>query len=255
MLKRGLAVTAATAAAVLLVPAPGALADPPQALPANHTEAEGKWQPAFDYDKDGCYPTPAIGPDGTLNPGLNNSGALNGQCRDSWDLDNSNAYSRAHCDDASGWCAYLYDLYFEKDQAVPGWDCCGHRHDIEHVVVWVHDDQARYVATSEHGNYAVHPASDVAWEGTHAKVVYHKDGISTHCFRLARADEEPENHHGSWHYPALVGWDGFPDGIRDQLVAADFGAATLGISDETFASNLAKAKPDEVPDSALPAAP
>ncbi|MFO7191846.1 MAG: NPP1 family protein, partial [Thermocrispum agreste] len=185
-------------------------------------------------------------------PGLNNSGALNGQCRDSWDLDNSNAYARAHCD-SSGWCAYLYDLYFEKDQAVPGWDCCGHRHDIEHVVIWVFDDQARYVATSEHGKYAVHPASAVAWEGTHAKIVYHKDGLSTHCFRLARHDEEPENHSGRWHYPALVGWNGFPDGIRDKLVAADFGAATLGIADATFRDNLVKAKPAEVPDSALPA--
>src|SRR5690606_13213935 len=87
MVERGLAVAAATAAAVLLAPAAAALADPPQALPANHTEAEGKWQPAFDYDKDGCYPTPAIGPDGTLNAGLHNSGALNGQCRDSRDLD------------------------------------------------------------------------------------------------------------------------------------------------------------------------
>ncbi|MFO7193676.1 MAG: NPP1 family protein, partial [Thermocrispum agreste] len=71
MITRGLAVLVAATAALLVAPAPAALADPPPALPANHTPDEGKWQPAFDYDKDGCYPTPAIGPDGTLNPGLN----------------------------------------------------------------------------------------------------------------------------------------------------------------------------------------
>ncbi|MGH3433353.1 MAG: NPP1 family protein [Thermocrispum sp.] len=246
MIKRALAVAATAAFLLVALPALPAMADPPQALPTSHPAADGKWQPAFDYDTDGCYPTPAIGPDGTLNPGLNNSGSLNGQCRDSWDLDNTNSYSRSKCD-GSGWCAYLYDLYFEKDQAVPGWDCCGHRHDLEHVVVWVHNDQARYVATSEHGNYAVHAASDVAWEGTHPKIVYHKDGGSTHCFRLAGHDEQPENHQGTWQYPDLVGWDNFPAGIRDKLTSADFGSASLGIKDGAFEDNLNKAKPDEVP--------
>ncbi len=47
------------------------------------------FQPAHDYDTDGCY-TPAIGLDSTVNGGLNPSGALNGQCRDSWDLDSTN---------------------------------------------------------------------------------------------------------------------------------------------------------------------
>ena len=54
----------ALAGAVLITALfPGiALADPPQAIPANYEEADGKWQPAFDYDGDGCYPTPAISP-------------------------------------------------------------------------------------------------------------------------------------------------------------------------------------------------
>ena len=80
-----------------------AWADPPRALPAGYAAADGKWQPAFDYDGDGCYPTPAIGPDGTIAPGLNNSGALNGSCRDQSDLDNTNSYSRSKCN--NGWCA------------------------------------------------------------------------------------------------------------------------------------------------------
>ncbi|MCG8920021.1 NPP1 family protein [Actinokineospora sp. PR83] len=233
-------------AALLAVAVPGvAWADPPAALPSSVAEPDGKWQPAFDYDGDGCYPTPAIGPDGTPAPGLNNSGALNGNCRDQSDLDNTNSYARTKCN--NGWCAHLYDLYFEKDQAVPGIDCCGHRHDIEHVVVWVSGDQARYVSTSAHGNYSTRPSSEVAWEGTHAKVVYHKDGASTHCFRLAGRDEAPENHYGAWQYPDLVSWDNFPPGIRDRLVNADFGSASLGIKDGAFNDNLNKAKPGGIP--------
>jgi Necrosis inducing protein (NPP1) len=236
-------VVAATALLTVAVPA-AAWADPPQALPESYSATEGKWQPAFDYDGDGCYPTPAIGRDGTLNGGLNNSGALNGGCHDKSDLDNTNSYSRSKCN--NGWCAYLYDLYFEKDQAVAGVDCCGHRHDLEHVVVWVSNDQAQYVSVSRHGDYETYPRSDVAWEGTHAKVIYHKDGASTHCFRLAGMSEQPENDYGTWQYPDLVGWNNYPAGIRDRLVAADFGAASLAIKDSAFAGNLAKAKPSGI---------
>lgn len=236
----------AVTATLLTVLVPGiAFADPPRALPESHAEADGKWQPAFDYDGDGCYPTPAIGPDGTISPGLNNSGALNGSCHDQSDLDNTNSYSRSKCN--NGWCAYLYDLYFEKDQAVPGWDCCGHRHDLEHVVVWVQNDQAEYVSTSAHGNYSTYPRAQVGWEGTHPKVIYHKDGASTHCFRLASMTEQPENHYGTWQYPDLVSWDNFPAGIRDKLVNADFGSASLGIKDSAFAGNLSRAKPAGIP--------
>jgi hypothetical protein len=142
-------------------------------------------------------------------------------------LDNTNSYSRSKCD--NGWCAYLYDLYFEKDQAVAGLDCCGHRHDIEHVVVWVQNGQAEYVSTSAHGNFATYPRSEVGWEGTHAKVVYRKDGASTHCFRLASMTETPENHYGTWQYPDLVSWDDYPSGIRDESMGADFGSASFGI--------------------------
>jgi hypothetical protein len=242
----GRASFAVVTATLLTVLIPGvASADPPRALPASFAAADGKWQPAFDYDGDGCYPTPAIGPDGTIAPGLNNSGALNGNCHDQSDLDNTNSYSRSKCN--NGWCAYLYDLYFEKDQAVAGWDCCGHRHDLEHVVVWVQNDQAQYVSVSAHGNYSTYPSAQVGWEGTHAKVIYHKDGASTHCFRLAGMTEQPENHYRAWQYPDLVSWDNFPAGIRDRLVNANYGSASLAIKDGAFNDNLNKAKPAGIP--------
>ncbi|MEU2491289.1 NPP1 family protein [Streptomyces sp. NPDC007883] len=230
-------------AVALVVATPGsALAAPPTALPANANALERTYQPAYDYDTDGCYPTPAIGPDATVNGGLNPSGALNGQCRDAWDLDNTNGYARQKCN--NGWCAIIYGLYFEKDQAVAGSGLGGHRHDWEHVVVWVRNDQAQYVATSAHGTFDVHHRDRIRWDGTHPKIVYHKDGLSTHCFRPATSnDEPPENHHRTWQFPRLVGWDGYPVGIREKLSQADVGSAVFGLKDGNLDSHLEKAKP------------
>jgi hypothetical protein len=241
---RILFVAGATTALVLVV-AGVALAAPPTKLPANADAAERQWQPAYDYDTDGCYPTPAIGPDGTLNGGLKPTGALNGQCRDQIDLDNTNGYARAKCD--GGWCAYAYALYFEKDQVVANIQS-GHRHDWEHVVVWVQDGQAHFVATSAHGDFTVHPTDTVRWEGTHPKIVYHKDGVGSHAFRLANTNDEPaENHHHVWQYPTLVGWNGYPAGVRDKLSNADFGSANFDLKDSRFSAMLEEAKPAGIP--------
>lgn len=236
-------------ALALVVALPGtALAEPPSALPANADALEQTYQPAFDYDTDGCYPTAAIGPDGTLNGGLEPAGALDGECRDAGDLDNTNGYARSLCN--NGWCAIVYALYFEKDQALPGSGIGGHRHDWEHVVVWVPEGEsaAQYVATSNHGDFTVHGRDQIQWDGTHPKVVYHKDGIGTHCFRAATTgDEPPENHAGAWQFPDLVGWEGYPGDLRERLVQADFGSATFGLRDGSFASHLAEAMPAGIP--------
>ncbi len=234
----------ATVAATLFLPAAMAWAAPPQKLPGSAPAGDLMWQPALDYDTDGCYPTPAIGPDGTLNGGLKNSGSLRGDCRDASDLDNTNAYSRSKCN--NGWCAYMYALYFEKDQAVANVDCCGHRHDFEHLVVWVNSNQVQYVSRSAHGAYNTYDRSQVAFEGTHPKAVYHKDGSSTHHFRLAGFNEVAENHYGAWQYPTLVGWENFPAGVRNTLTQANFGKANLALKDGSFESDLAEAMPSGI---------
>jgi hypothetical protein len=41
----------------------------------------------------------------------------------------------------------------------------------------------------------------------------------------------------------LVGWNGYPAGLRDKLSQADFGSAHFGLRDDNFPSHLAKAKP------------
>jgi Necrosis inducing protein (NPP1) len=245
--KLSLAAIAGAGALAVAFPA-SALEGPPQALPGNASQQETDFQPAYDYDKDGCYATPAIGTDGTIAEGLKLGGDVNGHCRDDSDLGNVNTYSREKCN--NGWCGIVYASYFEKDQATSGPVSAGHTHDWEHIVVWVKDGKAEYVATSAHGGFTVHKAADLPWDGSHPKVVYHKDGGSTHAFRAAKndgGDEPPENHRGAWQRPALVGWDGYPEGLRDKLTAADFGDATLGIKDDTFAGHLEDAKPDDIP--------
>ncbi|MFF3460768.1 NPP1 family protein [Streptomyces sp. NPDC002730] len=243
---RRASLTLTSAFALLLAVPNTAFAVPPPALPANADTLERMFQPAYDYATDGCYSTPAIGPDGTVSPGLKPTGALNGNCRDASDLINTNGYSRAKCN--NGWCAIIYALYFEKDQAVPGISLGGHRHDWEHVVVWVQHNQAKYVATSAHGDFNVYPRNQIRWDNTHPKVVYHKDGVRTHCFRPANSnDEPPENHQHTWQFPKLVGWNGYPAGLRDKLSQADFGSAHFGLKEGDFISHLAEAKPAGIP--------
>ncbi|MFC0865640.1 NPP1 family protein [Sphaerimonospora cavernae] len=224
---------------------------PPTKLPQNASKAQLKFQPAMDYDTDGCYPSVAVGAYGDLNEGLKTSGALNGSCRDESDLENSNMYARSHCN-ANGWCAHMYTLYFQKDQTLPGGcldeDGCGHRHDWEQIVVWTKDDRAEYVSTSAHGKFSTKPASQVVFQDTHPKIVYHKDGASTHAFRFARASEAPENHWGKWHFPDLVSWNGYPSiRVRDIMAGHNWGHATFPFNDyvenpkNTFVGHLERA--------------
>lgn len=218
--------------------------EPPEFIPQNATVSDLRWQPALDFDQDGCYNVPAISSAGKIAEGLNNRGhGLASHCHDASDLDNNNVYSRQRCN--NDWCAYFYEYYFEKDVAVP-WFLfdTGHSHDWEHIVVWVQNNTARYVAASKHGKFEVRPASSVLWDGTHPKMIYHKESITTHAFRFARPkDDKIENHKGTWFRGALISYNGFPPGVRDKLFAHNFAHATIAFKDKWFASNLKNAMP------------
>ncbi|WQF83681.1 Putative necrosis inducing protein [Colletotrichum destructivum] len=205
-------------------------------------------QTAMDFDMDSCYNTPA------------------GGCRDGPDLGSSNVYSRARCN--NGWCAYMYGYYFEKDQMTV---CLGHMHDWEHVVVFVEGGAPRYVSVSAHGRYTMRPWGDVLVEGTHVKVVYHKDGPGTHAFRFAKAEDDArqENHLGkwfvcdpprssvvvsrrhldcriqlltAWQYGDLIGWNGFPSAaVREKMTGKSWGKAKIDFTDERFGDTLKSA--------------
>ncbi|KAH7109740.1 necrosis inducing protein-domain-containing protein, partial [Dactylonectria estremocensis] len=219
--------------------------DPPGMLDENTTPDQKKWQPAMDFDTDGCYNVPAIGKDGTVSPGLKAWMQYDfaKDCRDESDLDNNNVYVRTRCN--NGWCAFLYDYYFEKDVGSPGviGPAGGHTHDWEHIAVFVQNGEAKVVAVSKHGDYETRWATDLRWQDTHPKVVYNKDGGSTHAFRFANEEDDSiENHKGVWFFGALVDYYGMPIDIRDKLMSYDFGSASIGISDANFKSNLDKAR-------------
>ncbi|KAM5341981.1 hypothetical protein ACJ41O_015012 [Fusarium nematophilum] len=233
--------------------------DPPRMLDENATPDQIKWQPAMDFDTDSCYNVPAIDMDGNVCPGLKAwmQYEFAKDCRDESDLDNNNVYVRTRCN--NGWCAFLYDYYFEKDVGSPGviGDAGGHTHDWEHIAVFVKDGEgAKVVAVSQHGDYETRWADELRWhEDTHAKVVYHKDGGSTHCFRFAdEGDDNIENHKGVWFFGPLVDYYRMPIELRDKLMSYDFGSASIGIKDASFKSNLDKARDgsDDASDDRVP---
>jgi len=202
-------------------------------LPANANGEQIKWQPALDYDKDSCYNVAAIDGSGNLNEGFAVLTST-GKCRTADRLTQTNVYVRNKCN--HGWCAYVYDYYFEVDNP-------GHRHDWEHIVVFLQNRNIIFVATSAHGKYKQHGASELQFEGTHPKIVYHKDGGSTHAFRRAdsgKDSENPENHWGTWRYGNLLAWDRFPNNeLRNKLAGANFGKASMAIKDDgSFNWNL-----------------
>lgn len=217
---------------------------PPKALSEFATKDDLKWQPVLDYDKDSCYNVAVIDKDGNIAKGLSTDGTTNtDHCRDKSDMDNSNTYSRQRCN--SGWCVYVYDYYFEKDVALQHVKFgSGHQHDWEHVVVWVKNDEAKFVSASGHGDYDIQPASAVRWQGNHPKIVYHKSGPSTHAFRFAKKeDDKIENEKGVWWRSPLVSWLGLSEKNRKLMTDREYGKANFALKDSSFPGTIEKAIP------------
>ncbi|KXX81227.1 hypothetical protein MMYC01_201422 [Madurella mycetomatis] len=216
------------------------------ALPNRATSMEHQFQPVTDFDRDGCYYTSAIDPNGNTNPGL---GAVakcpQDDCRSLNRLQNNNVYSRMRCN--NGWCAIMYEYYFEKDQAICGSFLGGHRHDWENIVVFVQNNQVKRVSPSCHGNYDK-PSNSPHKQGERVKMVYHKDGAGTHCFRTANSgDDNIENHTGQWFIGSLVGWTGWPStGLRDKVMNTWSGGIGPKLDTE-FADCLRRAAGNSVP--------
>ncbi|KAK3937757.1 necrosis inducing protein-domain-containing protein [Diplogelasinospora grovesii] len=216
-------------------------------LPVNAMGIEHQFQPLMDFDRDGCYYTSAIDPNGNVNPGLGPVAKCPADdCRNKNRLENNNLYSRTRCN--NGWCAIMYEYYFEKDQTVCGSYGVGHRHDWENVVVFVQNNQLRRVAPSCHGKYD-HATNSFRADGNRAKVVYHQDGGGTHCIRMANAaDDNVENYTGAWFLGRLVGWNGWPSvDLRNRVMNNWSGGVGPKLPDSKFADNLRKAAGNSVP--------
>ncbi|KAG5945781.1 hypothetical protein E4U60_004874 [Claviceps pazoutovae] len=230
----------------------------PKALPQSTSSDAMHYQPVLDYSTHSCYNVPAIDAQGNVAAGLESSYQTNlsGGCRKKKHLYNQNVYVRSRCN--NGWCAYMYEHYFEKDvglQHVAGVGS-GHRHEWENAVVVVKNGEGfpRLVAASAHDGYIrrmprMH-VRRVRFQGAHVKLVYHKDGAGTHAFRFGKlSDENIKNDKHKWVRGALVDWNGFPTfELRDRMVRAFVNTGTEPkISDAHFAKYLEKAIGKRIP--------
>ncbi|KAG5919335.1 hypothetical protein E4U42_006547 [Claviceps africana] len=230
----------------------------PKAIQQRTSSDAMHYQPVLDYDRDSCYNVPAIDAEGNVSEGLKAAYTSNisGGCRDPKHLDNQNVYVRSRCN--GGWCAYMYEHYFQKDVGLEhvGGVASGHRHEWENVVVVVKDGTGfpALVAVSAHDGYIVQRPSNrtppkLRFQGmfspcAHPKVVYHKNGPGTHCFRFAKIEDEMiKNDKHYWIRGALIEWNKWPSfEVRDRMVRAFANTGTEPkISDAHFAKYLEKA--------------
>jgi hypothetical protein len=222
-----------------------------QALPANIDIRSN--HPVFDFDTDGCLPSAGISREGKQNGGLNPSGSIAGGCRAPAFLDSSNTLHRHACvqSGADTYCGHFYALYFLKDQisALGG----GHRHDWEHAAVWTKNGVVTHGGYSAHGKLINAAASSLPMESGHLKIVYHKDGVSTHALRFAGSGEVAENTYGRFVTPQIISWQTLKgDGVsnatmRERLNSFNYGSASIPMKDSNFLNNLNTYRPAGYP--------
>ncbi|KAF5684326.1 mosquitocidal toxin [Fusarium circinatum] len=219
-------------------------------LKASAGEDSLRYQPALDFDKDGCYNTAAIDRNGTVNKGLSTWGNTKVDCRHISRLDNANVYTRKRCN--NGWCAYMQvpTSYARKFRLTGS----SRRHSWEVVVVFVKYNIIRRVAISAHDGYHPHDGFDhrdkpLTQDG-HPLIVYHKKTLGAHALRFANDEDvkKPENHYGKWVMSDLVGWDGFPTPeYKQNLSTYKFARDEhFHLSDALFGQSLQKAAGKQV---------
>lgn len=218
------------------------------------------WYPVFDFDGDSCFPSAGFSRQGKMNHGLNPSGSVTGMCRDAKFMDTSNTYHRYACINArnSTYCGHSFALYFLKDQQTSHGG--GHRHDREHVILWIKDGGGPgYVSYSDGGE-------DMTMEGVnslfnsaneqngHRKFVYHKKGTGLHCFRPAKSYEVAENSCKAFVTPTIASWFTMAgDGLTNEQLRAKMNSedkiahSEFPHADSRFLSILNKHKPDAFP--------
>ncbi|NRB24146.1 NPP1 family protein [Shewanella sp.] len=241
--------------ALLIISSPSIADDFPK-LDEAYTGGTGSkdLRPVFDMDMDGCLPSAGISRDGIQNGGLNNSGAIDGDCRRDDFLNYSNTLHRYACiipSDGIEYCNHFYALYFKKDQASLGF---GHRHDWEYVSIWTKDGNETHGGYSAHGGHYLKEWSQVPKLNGRAKFVYHKDGLSTHAFRFAK-DDEPvaENPTGNWITPDITSWyEMYGDDVANKVMRAnlnsfDYGSANIPMKDSNYLGNINSTRPSGYP--------
>ncbi|KAF5704908.1 hypothetical protein FMUND_12322 [Fusarium mundagurra] len=212
-----------------------------QKLDANADEDSLRYQPALRFGKNTCYNTAAIDANGAVNTGLT-KGTPSSVCCDKCRLHNANVYTRKRCN--NGWCAYMYDYYFEVNKFAsdrkPEW---------QNVVVFVKNDTVQRVVVSpfrlayRQPEFLLHDSHPLI---VRQGICHRGEGLFRHGNK--KDVKKLEDDHGKWVISDLVGWDRFPTPeLRKKLSSHDFGNATFHLTDAQFAADLKKAAGDNVP--------
>ncbi|RLN44863.1 hypothetical protein BBJ29_009727 [Phytophthora kernoviae] len=204
-----------------------------QPEPVTISEKAGvKFKPQI-HITNGCHPYPAVNDAGETSGGLKTKGAPSAGCKGSgW---GSQVYGR------SGWkndvWAIMYSWYFPKDSPSTG---LGHRHDWEHVIVWIDNPDVENprilaVTPSAHSGYSTYrPPNADTLDGTSAKVNYESHWPVNHA--LDSTSEGGD-------FQDLIMWDQMTDNARRALNEVPWGDANVPMNDGNFGPKLDKAWP------------
>uniref|UniRef100_H3G5R1 Necrosis inducing-like protein NPP1 type n=1 Tax=Phytophthora ramorum TaxID=164328 RepID=H3G5R1_PHYRM len=202
-----------------------------QPEPITISEKSGvKFKPQI-HVTNGCHPYPAVNYKGETGGGLKTKGAPSAGCKGSgW---GSQVYGRAawHRD---VW-AIMYSWYFPKDSPSTG---LGHRHDWEHVIVWIDNPDVENpkilaVTPSAHSGYSkqVPPNADSV-DGTSAKVEYKSKWPINHALESTSQGGD---------FQDLIMWDQLSENARRALNSVPWGDANTPMNDGNFLPKLDKA--------------
>lgn len=185
------------------------------------SEVSKKYLPKIKISN-GCYPYTAVDRFGNYSKGQNYR--VKNRAYKCKEKDKQQVYSRVRVI-KSKLLAVMYAYYFPKDAgAVFG--KFGHRHDWEHVVVFVGDYRSKNekivgVAYSGHGGVTVTKKPNRSGNGIYAHYAYHKS--LTHSFR--------EGNSGSNDKHILLNWNDIPEAAKDTLNNQSFGHAIVPFRD------------------------
>nr|A0A6B9QR77.1 RecName: Full=NLP effector protein 3; AltName: Full=Nep1-like protein 3 [Plasmopara viticola]QHG11502.1 NEP1-like protein 3 [Plasmopara viticola] len=181
----------------------------------------------------GCHPYPAVNDLGETNGGLKTTGAPSGMCKGSgW---GSQVYGR-HASFRGVW-AIMYVWYFPKDMPSAHF---GHRHDWEHVIVWiekpvVENVKILAVTPSFHDGYSKQVPPDPSHlNGLAAKFIYESEWPINHALRPTRKGGKKQD---------LILWEQMSSNARHALNIVPWGAANTPFNDFVFMGRLEKAFP------------
>ncbi|KAM0327566.1 hypothetical protein ACHAQA_005857 [Verticillium albo-atrum] len=130
----------------------------------------------------------------------------------------------------------MYAWYFPKDQNVDGPGNRGHRHDWEHVVVWLSGKSTSAkvlgVSYSGHGKYTKESkrgGGNRFANTSHVKVGYMNYGSLNHSLR-------PDSGNGG--SQPLINWSQLPTAAKKALQKDLFGKAIVPFQDKNINSNI-----------------